>query len=100
MPEGLALAKNIIGCDIIDISQEKDVVGAIYKMELEGVDCAIDAAAFRYTKGILQTIERAIDLETDSSEVVNEALRAARKSRVSHLWPTMPRSQINSSSGL
>ena len=52
VPERLALAKNVIGCDIIDISQEKDV-GAIYKMELEGVDCAIDAAAFRYTKGIL-----------------------------------------------
>ena len=53
VPERLALAKNVIGCDIIDISQEKDVVGAIYKMELEGVNCAIDAAAFRYTKGVL-----------------------------------------------
>ena len=73
------LLKTAIGCDIIDISQQKDVLGTMYQMEPEGVDCAIDAAAFRYTKGLLHTIEHAIDLETDSSDAVNEALRAVRK---------------------
>ena len=79
VPERLAMAKEKIGCDIINFSETKDVVAAIYELEPEGVDCCIDAAAFRYTKGILHTVQRAIGLETDSSEIVNEALRAVRK---------------------
>lgn len=55
------------------------MVSAIYKLEPDGVDCGIDAAAFRYTKGLLHTLQRAVSLETDSSEIVNEALRAVRK---------------------
>ena len=77
--ERLALAKKVIGCDTINFGEEIDVVEAIYKLEPEGVNCAIDAAAFRYTKGWLQNFERSVSLETDSSEVVNEALRAVRK---------------------
>jgi threonine dehydrogenase-like Zn-dependent dehydrogenase len=79
VPERLAMAKEMIGCDIVNFSETKDVVAAIYELEPEGVDCCIDAAAFRYTKGILHTVQRAIGLETDSSEIVNEALRAVRK---------------------
>ena len=79
VPERLALAKNTIGCDIINFSEQTDVVKAIYELEPEGVDCAIDAAAFRYTKGLIHTVQRAVGLETDSSEIVNEALRAVRK---------------------
>jgi threonine dehydrogenase-like Zn-dependent dehydrogenase len=77
--ERLALARDTIGCDIINFDEETDVVAAIYKLEPEGVDCGIDAAAFRYTKGLLHTVQRAVGLETDSSEIVNEALRAVRK---------------------
>ncbi|KAI9819133.1 MAG: hypothetical protein M1827_007289 [Pycnora praestabilis] len=79
VPERLALAKDSIGCDVINFDTQKDVVSAIYELESEGVDCAIDAAAFRYTKGILHTVQRAIGLETDSSEIVNECLRSVRK---------------------
>lgn len=75
----LLLAKDKIGCDVINFDGYSDVVGAIYKLEPDGVDCAIDAAAFRYTKGILHSVQRAIGMETDSSEIVNEALRAVRK---------------------
>jgi len=77
--ERLALARDTIGCDVINFEEDSDVVAAIYKLEPEGVDCGIDAAAFRYTKGILHTVQRAIGMETDSSEIVNEALRAVRK---------------------
>lgn len=77
--ERLALAKNKIGCDVINFEEDTDVVAAIYKMEPDGVDCCIDAAAFRYTKGILHTVQRAVGLETDSSEILNETLRAVRK---------------------
>lgn len=77
--ERLALAKEKIGCDIINFDETKDVVAAIYELEAEGVDCGIDAAAFRYTKGLLHGIQHAIGLETDSCEIPNEALRAVRK---------------------
>jgi threonine dehydrogenase-like Zn-dependent dehydrogenase len=77
--ERLQLAKEKIGCDVIDFSEDSDVVAAIYKLEPDGVDCGIDAAAFRYTKGLLHGIQRAVGLETDSAEIVNEALRAVRK---------------------
>jgi len=77
--ERLDLAKNNIGCDIINFDEKKDVVAAIYNLEPEGVDCGIDAAAFRYTKGLLHGIQHAIGLETDSCEIPNEALRAVRK---------------------
>ena len=50
-----------------------------YELEPEGVNCAIDAAGFRYTKGSLHKAERVMNLETDRSEVVNEALRAVCK---------------------
>jgi threonine dehydrogenase-like Zn-dependent dehydrogenase len=79
VPERLALARDTIGTDVINFDEHKDVVAAIYELEPEGVDCGIDAAAFRYTKGILHTVQRAVGLETDSSEIVNEALRAIRK---------------------
>ncbi|KAI9731128.1 MAG: hypothetical protein M1834_005321 [Cirrosporium novae-zelandiae] len=79
VPRRLNLAKEIGATDIINFSEKTDVVSAIYELEDQGVDCCIDAAAFRYTKGILHTVQRAIGLETDSSGIVNECLRAVRK---------------------
>jgi threonine dehydrogenase-like Zn-dependent dehydrogenase len=76
--ERLAVAKSF-GCDIINFDETPKVEEEIYRLEPEGVDCGIDAAAFRYTKGLLHTVQRAVGLETDSSEIVNEALRAVRK---------------------
>lgn len=80
--ERLELAKNKIGCDVINFEEDSDVVSTIYRLEPDGVDCCIDAAAYRYTKTIMQSVQRAVGLETDSSEVVNEALRAVKKAGV------------------
>ncbi|EZG51530.1 putative alcohol dehydrogenase [Gregarina niphandrodes] len=44
-----------------------------------GLDRAIDCGAFRYTKGIMHKLERALAFETDSSEVINEMIRATKK---------------------
>jgi threonine dehydrogenase-like Zn-dependent dehydrogenase len=79
VPERLAIAKKKLGCDVINFEETKDVVAGIYELEPLGVDCAIDAAGFRYTKGILHSVQRAVGLETDSSEILNEAVRAVRK---------------------
>lgn len=52
--ERLALAKSW-GCDTINIDETKDVVAEIYKLEPEGVDCSIDAAAF-LTRSLSSTL--------------------------------------------
>jgi len=54
--ERLAVAKNFIGCDTINFDEVDDVVVEIYKFEPDGVDCGIDAAAFRYTKGVMHKV--------------------------------------------
>ena len=76
VPERLALAKNVIGCDIIDFSVQTGIVSVIYELEPQGVDYAADASGFRYAETVLHEAERAINLETNSSGVVNEALPA------------------------
>lgn len=78
VPARLQKAKDF-GCDIIDFTKTSDVVAALYELEPEGIDCCIDAAAFRYTAGYLHTVQRAIGLETDSAEVVTQCIRATRK---------------------
>jgi threonine dehydrogenase-like Zn-dependent dehydrogenase len=76
--ERLALVRSW-GCDTINFEETPKVEEEIYKMEPYGVDCGIDAAAFRYTKTIMHTVQRAVGMETDSSEIVNEAIRSVRK---------------------
>jgi threonine dehydrogenase-like Zn-dependent dehydrogenase len=79
VPERLALAKDKFNCDVINFDEQKDVVSAIYGLEPQGVTNAIDAAAFRYSKSVSHAIQRAMCLETDTPEILNEALRATRK---------------------
>jgi len=78
VPERLEQVKKF-GCETINFSEQTDVVKALYELEDQGFDCCIDAAAFRYTKGLLHSAQRAIGLETDSSEVLNEMVKATRK---------------------
>lgn len=72
-------AKNNLGIHTINFSKVSSVIDAIKEIVPIGVDCAIDAAAFRYTKGLLHTVQRAVGAETDSSEIVNEAIMSVRK---------------------
>lgn len=51
----------------------------ILKRLPQGVDVGIDAAAFRYAKGLLHKFERAVMLETDTSEVLDELIYVAKK---------------------
>jgi threonine dehydrogenase-like Zn-dependent dehydrogenase len=44
----------------------------------EGVDVSIECAGFRYAKGALHTVERAVGLETDTAELLNECIMATR----------------------
>jgi hypothetical protein len=44
-----------------------------------GVDVAIEAAGFRYAKTWAHKIERALKLETDTSDILQECIKCVRK---------------------
>ncbi|ODQ64130.1 GroES-like protein [Nadsonia fulvescens var. elongata DSM 6958] len=67
------------GCKTINFDLVKDVVKGIFEIVPAGVDASIDAAGFRYSKGILHSVQRTLALETDTSETVNEAIKATKK---------------------
>lgn len=79
VPERLALAKEKWGVETINFDKESDVVAKIFEIEPNGLDRSIDCAGFRYAKGFLHKVERAIGAETDTSEVINEMIRATKK---------------------
>jgi threonine dehydrogenase-like Zn-dependent dehydrogenase len=77
VPFRLKLAEEL-GCETINFDEKKPV-DTLQEICPGGIDKAIDCAAFRYTKGMLHTVERVVGLETDSSEVVNECVTIVKK---------------------
>ncbi|EPQ27157.1 uncharacterized protein PFL1_05438 [Pseudozyma flocculosa PF-1] len=75
----LAFARDRFGVETINFDEVKDVAAAIQELVPIGVDVSFDAAGFRYAKTALHKAMRAVALETDSPEVLNEAIRATRK---------------------
>jgi len=78
VPDRLKRAEQFLGAETINFD-EKDPVNTIHEICPGGLDAAIDCAAFRYTKTMLHKVERAVGLETDSSEVVNEMIKLVKK---------------------
>ncbi|CEG79394.1 hypothetical protein RMATCC62417_13871 [Rhizopus microsporus] len=79
VPERLQLARDLWGVECINFDVDTDVAAKILELEPKGLDRSLDCAGFRYSKGLLHKIERAVGLETDTSEVINEAIRATKK---------------------
>lgn len=67
------------GVEILNFDECDNVVSTVQEMCPGGIDAAIDCAGFRYTKTLLHKVERAIGLETDSSEVLNEMVKLVKK---------------------
>ncbi|KAG0201826.1 hypothetical protein BGX28_005451 [Mortierella sp. GBA30] len=79
VPERLQLAKEKWGAEVVDMSLESNISERINQLVPGGLDRAIDCAGFRYAKSLLHKIERAVGLETDTSEVINEMIRSTKK---------------------
>lgn len=79
VPSRLNLVKEKYGAETVDFSVHSDVSARIRELVSEGLDAAIDAAAFRFAKTLPHKIMRATGLETDSPEVINEAIRSVKK---------------------
>jgi threonine dehydrogenase-like Zn-dependent dehydrogenase len=73
----LQIAKSI-GAETINFA-EKEVVKTLQEMLTYGPDVCIDAVGFRFPKSLLHKLERGLRLETDSPEVLTEAIKACRK---------------------
>jgi len=77
VPERLELAKKI-GIRVINFDEE-DVYSALRKIVPEGVDCGIEAAGFEYSTTLKHKMERALRLETDSSDILEQMIKSVRK---------------------
>jgi threonine dehydrogenase-like Zn-dependent dehydrogenase len=77
----LKFARKRLGVETINFDQAGDVVKHVQALVPGGLDRTIDCAAFRYAKGLLHRVERALALETDTSEIVNEQIKCVKKVR-------------------
>ncbi|TPX55282.1 hypothetical protein PhCBS80983_g05455 [Powellomyces hirtus] len=79
VPERLKMAQEKWGVETINFDEHTDVVARVAELVPGGLDRSIDCAAFRYAKSMLHKVQRAVGLETDTSEIVNEQIRAVKK---------------------
>jgi threonine dehydrogenase-like Zn-dependent dehydrogenase len=81
--ERLKFARERLGIETInfDDAEKGDTVKQLQALVPGGLDKTIDCAAFRYAKGMLHKVERALALETDTSEIVNEQIKCVKKVR-------------------
>ncbi|XP_055330893.1 uncharacterized protein LOC129583218 [Paramacrobiotus metropolitanus] len=73
----LDVAHKKLGIEVINYN-EQDVNRTLADMEPRGWDVAIDAAGYRFAKGVLHKVQRTLMLETDTSETITECCKALR----------------------
>jgi len=78
----LAYAKSKIPqLEVINFTEDTDVPAKIMSMtdpDHPGLDCALECAAGEYPKSILNKIEFATGLQTDTAEIVNECIKSVK----------------------
>ncbi|KAF8321243.1 GroES-like protein [Clavulina sp. PMI_390] len=80
VPSRLSLAQKA-GAEPLDFSDSStsDVVATLHKLVPGGVDVALDCGTFHEPKGLLHKAQKAMMLETDVPETINEAIMSVRK---------------------
>jgi threonine dehydrogenase-like Zn-dependent dehydrogenase len=78
IPYRLAQAEEM-GVDTVDFVIHSDVAKRVKELVPEGLDVAIDAATFHEPKTVMHKINKALALETDVSETLNETFLAVKK---------------------
>ncbi|KAL4242081.1 zinc-containing alcohol dehydrogenase family protein [Abortiporus biennis] len=79
VPERLAFAREHSGIETLDFSQHTDVVKRLQEIVPGGLDVALDCGTFHQPKSLLHKVEKALMLETDVPEIVNEMLMSVKK---------------------
>ncbi|KAM5543319.1 hypothetical protein V8D89_003193 [Ganoderma adspersum] len=78
VPERLERAREL-GFETVDFSEHPDVVRRLQEIAPGGLDVALDCGTFHEPKTVVHKVEKALMLETDVSEVVNEMIMATKK---------------------
>lgn len=78
VPYRLAYAKERLGASIINF-KEADVTKTIAKLCPGGPDVCIDCAGFRFPTSMLHKVERALHLETDALDIIDQMVTVCRK---------------------
>ncbi|KAH9541979.1 hypothetical protein CY35_14G090800 [Sphagnum magellanicum] len=66
--------------DILTINRkDKDVYKEVRSIFPQGPDVAIEAVGFHYVESLVHKLETTLNLETDTSEIVNEIIYTVRK---------------------
>jgi len=60
-------------------SKDEDPVKTVRKYFLDGPDKVIDCVGFRFPEGFWHKFEKALNIETDSPNIVNAAIEMVRK---------------------
>ncbi|KAF9466737.1 GroES-like protein, partial [Collybia nuda] len=79
IPERLDFAREQSGIEVIDFKKDTDVVKRIYELVPRGFDVALDCGSFHEPKGLNHKIQKALMMETDVPETINEMLVSVRK---------------------
>jgi len=74
----LDFAKQKFGVETINYS-ELDVCKELQRLVPGGPDCCIEAAGFRFAKGVIHTVERLLRIETDAPQTLNEIIFCCKK---------------------
>lgn len=75
----LEFAQSIVpGLETIDFSKH-DTVKRVRELVPEGPHVTIEAVGFHYTKSISSSVEMAIGMQTDPSDMLNEMIVSTRK---------------------
>jgi len=78
IPYRLQVAQKCLGVEVINAS-ESDVLKTLHALIPGGPDVCIEAAGFRYAQGVLHSAQRTLRLETDTPEILTQAILACRK---------------------
>jgi len=80
VPDRLKLAKEKLGIEVIDRSSlsSKELTDKLLELEPKGFDACIECVGFRFPVGVTHTISRAVGLETDTPELIDECLTALK----------------------
>jgi len=78
VPQRLDVAQRVLGIEVINFA-EKDVCKTIAELVPGGLDVSIEAAGFEYPKTMTHKIERALNLETDTADILSECIYCTKK---------------------
>jgi len=76
VPERLQLAKKALGIEVVDRTglTSQQLCNKLMEMEPKGFDVCIEAVGFRFAMTTKHKVQRAIGLETDTPEIIDECL--------------------------